>query len=53
MAIVAKCPVCKGVGRIAKQLPFRANPKAPATHTDKLGMVICPRCKGRGRIGVE
>jgi RecJ-like exonuclease len=53
MAILAKCPLCKGKGKVPKQLPFRANPKAPATRADKLGMETCPRCKGTGVIGVE
>ena len=51
--ILARCPVCKGAGKVRKELPFRANPKAPATRADKLGMETCPRCKGSGRIGVE
>ena len=53
MAILARCPLCKGTGKVAKKLPFLANPKAPATRADKLGQEKCPRCKGSGRIGVE
>ena len=53
MAILAVCPLCKGKGKIPKPLPFGANPKAPATHADKLGMIICPQCKGSGQVGVE
>ncbi len=53
MAILAKCPVCKGTGKVPKEVPFGANPKAPATRADRQGKEICPRCKGTGRIGVE
>ena len=53
MAILARCPLCKGTGRIPQKLPFRANPKAWATRADKLRAETCPRCNGSGRIGVE
>jgi len=49
--ILAVCPLCKGTGKVAKELPFRANPKAPATRADKLGMETCPRCGGSGKLG--
>lgn len=52
-AILAICPLCKGTGKVAKELPFRANPKAPMTRADKLGLKTCPRCNGTGRVGVE
>jgi len=51
--ILAVCPICKGAGKVPRELPFRANPKAPATRADKLGTRTCPRCNGSGRIGVE
>ena len=51
--ILATCPVCKGTGKIPKEFPFRANPKAPATHADRLGLQTCPTCQGSGRVGVE
>jgi len=50
--ILATCTLCKGTGKIPKQLPFLANPKAPATRADRLGMETCPRCKGSGMVGV-
>ena len=53
MAILAKCPLCKGKGKVPKQLPFRANPKAPITRPERYGMETCPRCGGSGRVGVE
>jgi len=49
--ILATCPLCKGTGKVPKKLPFGANPKAPATRADRLGMETCPRCKGSGRLG--
>ena len=51
--ILGPCPFCKGTGKIPKRLPFGANPKAPATHTDRLGFETCPRCKGSGNFGAE
>ncbi len=53
MPILARCPLCKGTGKIPKKLHFQANPKAPATRADKLGEETCPRCNGKGRIGIE
>jgi len=55
MAILAKCPVCKGTGKVRKQLPFLANPRVWVTRIreDKSGFETCPRCKGSGRIGIE
>ncbi len=50
--ILAKCPLCKGTGKVPKKLPFLANPKAPATRADKLGLETCPTCQGIGRVGV-
>ena len=50
--ILAICPLCGGAGKVPKQLPFRANPKAPATRADKLGFERCPRCRGSGQVGV-
>ncbi len=52
-AIVGRCPTCKGTGKVPKKLPFLANPKAPATRADKLGLQICPQCRGTGRVRVE
>jgi len=52
MTILSICPLCKGKGKIHKPLPPGANPRAPATRADKLGMITCPKCKGAGRIGV-
>ena len=51
--ILATCPECKGTGKVPKELPFLANPRAPATRADKLGMKTCPTCQGSGRVGVE
>ena len=48
--ILAICPVCKGAGIVTRELPFRANPKAPATRADRLGFKTCPRCNGSGRV---
>ena len=50
--ILAMCPDCKGTGQVPKKLPFLANPKAPMTRADKLGMETCPKCKGSGWVGV-
>lgn len=51
--ILARCPLCKGKGKIPQEVPFLANPKAPLTRADKLGLQTCPKCKGSGRVGVE
>jgi len=50
--ILATCPDCKGTGKVPKKLPLLANPKAPLTRADKLGLETCPRCKGSGWLGV-
>jgi len=50
--ILAICPDCKGTGKVPKKLPFLANPKAPATRADRLGLETCPRCRGSGWIGM-
>ena len=50
--ILAICPDCKGTGKVPKKLPLLANPKAPLTRADRLGLETCPRCKGSGRLGV-
>ena len=50
--ILATCPDCKGTGQVPKKLPFLANPKAPMTRADRLGMEPCPRCRGSGWVGV-
>jgi hypothetical protein len=51
--IMAKCALCKGEGSIPKPLPFLANPRAPSTRTDKLGLQTCPECKGTGKVTTE
>ncbi len=51
--ILATCPDCKGTGKVPKKLPFRANPRAPATRADRLGLQTCPQCNGTGHVGVE
>ncbi|NLL90181.1 MAG: hypothetical protein GX226_03650 [Dehalococcoidales bacterium] len=52
MSVISKCPLCNGKGKINKELPLWANPKAPATRAGKTVLVTCPRCKGSGVIGV-
>ncbi len=51
--ILAPCPDCKGTGKVPKKLPLLANPRAPATRADRLGLRTCSECKGTGRVGVE
>lgn len=51
--ILARCPACKGAGKVAKTLPFRANPKAPRALVDRTSWRPCPRCKGTGQVGVR
>ena len=51
--ILARCPLCKGTGKVPKKLPFLANPRAPATRADRLGLETCRKCRGTGRVGVE
>lgn len=53
MEIIAKCPQCKGTGRVRRELPFGANPKAPTTRAEKTGWKDCPRCQGSGSIGIK
>lgn len=53
MSILAKCPECKGTGRVPKSVPFGANPKAYLTRADKMSTRICPECKGAGSIGIK
>ncbi|MDD4874421.1 MAG: hypothetical protein PHE15_05555 [Dehalococcoidales bacterium] len=52
ISIISRCPVCKGKGKIPKEIPFEANPKAPPTRADKIALVICPECKGIGIVGL-
>jgi len=53
MAIIAKCPVCKGTGKVPREVPFGANPKAPATRADRMGLKNCPKCQGSGIVGIK
>lgn len=52
MSVVSKCPLCNGKGKIKKELPLWANPKAPNTRSDKAALITCPRCKGSGVVGL-
>jgi len=52
MAVVSKCPVCNGRGKISKELPLGANPRALVTRADKAALLTCPRCKGSGVVGL-
>ncbi len=52
-AIISRCPICTGTGKVPRELPFGANPKAPATRLDKMGVKACPRCNGSGIIGIK
>ncbi len=49
--ILGTCPICKGKGKVPKEIPLFANPKAPATRPGRMGFEICSRCQGIGRIG--
>jgi hypothetical protein len=51
--ILATCPDCQGTGKVPKKLPFLANPKAPLTRPDRLGLETCPKCNSSGRVGME
>jgi len=51
--ILAICPLCKGLGKVPRELPFAANPRVPATRPGRLGLKTCPRCGGQGRMGGE
>lgn len=53
MEIISMCPVCKGRGEVLKELPFGANPKAPTTRADKVGLKPCPNCRGSGSVGIK
>ena len=53
MPIIARCPVCQGSGRVPKELPLAANPKAPSTRADRVGLKTCPRCRGSGSVGIK
>ncbi len=52
MSVVSKCPLCNGTGKVKKELPLGANPKATITRADKAASVTCPRCKGSGVVGL-
>jgi len=52
MSIVSRCPQCKGSGKVPREVPFLANPRAPATRADRTGLKPCPMCRGRGVIGI-
>ncbi len=51
--ILSACPLCKGTGKIPKEVPFLANPKAPATQAEKAGLKTCQKCHGSGIIGIK
>lgn len=53
MEIISKCPVCKGSGKVPKELPFGANPKATITRANKAGTKACPNCRGSGSVGIK
>jgi hypothetical protein len=53
MTIVSRCPVCRGAGKVPKDIPFMANPKAPMTRPRDMGLKACPRCGGSGTIGIK
>jgi hypothetical protein len=53
MPIIARCPECQGSGQVPKDLPLAANPRAPMTRSDKVGLKTCPRCRGTGSIGIK
>jgi len=50
--IISRCPACKGTGKVSREIPLGANPKAPATREGSQGYKKCPRCGGRGSIGI-
>ena len=53
MAVVSRCPECQGKGRVPKDIPFLANPRAPMTRPRDMGLKTCPRCGGSGTIGIK
>jgi hypothetical protein len=53
MAVVAHCPECRGAGKVPKDIPFMANPRAPMTRPRDMGLKACPRCGGNGTIGIK
>jgi len=53
MSILAKCPLCRGTGKVAKSIPLGANPRAPLTRSEKMGTRVCPECRGTGSIGIK
>jgi len=53
MSILSKCCLCEGTGRVAKDVPLGANPKAPITNPDRMGKKICPECQGTGTVGIK
>ena len=52
MSIVSRCPQCQGSGKVPREVPFLANPRAPATRADRTGSKPCPKCQGKGVIGI-
>ena len=50
--ILAACPQCKGEGKVPRNIPLLANPRAPLTRADRYGTETCPKCKGTGVVGV-
>ena len=53
MPIIAQCPVCKGTGKVLKELPPMANPNAPGAQPHRRPLETCPRCGGRGVLGTD
>jgi hypothetical protein len=51
--IISLCPDCKGEGKVPRELPLGANPKAPTTREGSQGYKKCPRCGGIGSIGIK
>jgi hypothetical protein len=53
MAVVSRCPECRGTGKVPKDIPFMANPRAPMTRPRDMGLKACLRCNGSGTIGIK
>jgi len=53
ITILCRCPVCRGDGKVAREVPFLANPKAPMTRAGQMGYKTCPKCLGSGSVGVK